>query len=129
MKKLFALTLIITLTLLTQFANAQDNKPQQVKRPSGPTEEKQLQRDHFRRELGIDSVKAEQVLKIQTEYKNGMRALEADTSLGDAGKQAKKSLLVTEKNRKLKLLLNPGQQRKLIPTSELGTTPQQPTKQ
>jgi hypothetical protein len=129
MKKLFKLTLTVCLGLLVQFANAQDNKPQQVKRPSGPTEEKRLQRDHFRRDLGLDSAKAEQVLKIQTEYKTGMRALEADTSIGDAGKQAKKLLLVGEKNRKLKLLLSPSQQQKLIPTSELGTTPQQPYKQ
>lgn len=128
MKKIFALTLATTITLLTHFANAQE-KPQQVKRPSSPTEEKRLQRDHFRRELGIDSVKAEQILKIQTEYKTGMKALEADTSLGEAGRNSKKNLLVTEKNRKLKLLLSPGQQRKLIPTSELGTTPQQPAKQ
>ena len=79
---------------------------------------KRVERDHFRRTLGVDSVRAEQLLKVQSEYKSGVARVVADTSLNDAGKRAAIDRLIGLKNRQLEGLLTPAQQSKVIPTTE-----------
>ena len=82
------------------------------------------QRNHYRKTLLIDSNKAELVLKIQTDYKKAISTLDTDSSLTDAGRRAKIELLINEKNIRLKRILTPLQQSKLIPTTERGNAKQ-----
>lgn len=86
--------------------------------PKDAAGRKRFERDHYRRTLGIDSVKAEQVLKVQTEYKAAMGGVVADTSLNDLGKRAAIDRLIGLKNAQLERLLTPLQQSKVIPTTE-----------
>ena len=81
-------------------------------------DQKREQRNYFRRTLQLDSVKAEQVVQIQADYKKGLAIIVADSGLTDAGRRAKIDFLINEKNRKLKGMLNIQQQQKAIPTSE-----------
>ncbi|MFN0291066.1 hypothetical protein [Pedobacter helvus] len=79
---------------------------------------KRVERDHYRRTLGVDSAKADQVLRVSTEYKSGVAKVVSDTSLNDAGKRAAIDRLIVLKNRQLEGLLTPAQQSKVIPTTE-----------
>ena len=81
---------------------------------------KQAQQQHifYRRSLQVDSVKAQKVAQIQDDYKAGINALMADTALNKAGKQTKIKALMNSKNQQLRLILNPAQQAKIIPTTE-----------
>jgi len=81
---------------------------------------RQVRQQHFfyRKELQVDSVKAQKVSQIQDNYKAGMHRLMTDTSLNEAGKRAKIKVLMDVKNQQLRLLLSPAQQAKIIPTTE-----------
>lgn len=83
---------------------------------------KKFERDHYRRSLGVDSVKAEQLQKVHSDYKSGVGRVMADTSLNDAGKRAAIDRLIQLKNSQLEKLLTPAQQSKVIPTTERKRT-------
>ena len=85
---------------------------------------RQVRQQHFfyRKELQVDSVKAQKVSQIQDNYKAGMHRLMTDTSLNEAGKRAKIKVLMDVKNQQLRLLLSPAQQDKIIPTTEREQT-------
>jgi len=113
-KNIFITLLAIIIIGLSQNSFAQSKEDTQ----------RRDQRNHYRKTLQIDSSKAELVLKIQTDYKKGISALEADSSLTDSGRRTKIELLIREKNRRLKGILNSAQQSKLIPTTERGDAKQ-----
>ncbi|MGM9475216.1 hypothetical protein ACS5PU_02255 [Pedobacter sp. GSP4] len=113
-KTIFTALLAIILMGLAQKGSAQTKEAVQ----------KRDQRNHYRKTLQIDSTKAELVLQIQGDYKKGISAIEADSSLTDAGRRTKIDLMIHEKNRRLKAILNPVQQSKLIPTTERGDAKQ-----
>jgi len=81
---------------------------------------KQSRQQHafYRSSLQVDSVKAQKVAQIQDSYKADMKLLMADTGLNEAGKRAKIKVLMNVKNQQLRLILNPAQQAKIIPTTE-----------
>jgi|GEM_PF-1205176 len=121
--------LLAIIFLGTSFASAQDFERKQdtlrrtkvgtrLEVPKDAGGRKRLERDHYRRTLGVDSVKAEQVLKVQAEYKSGVALIVADTSLNDAGKRVAIDRLIRLKNRQLEGLLTPAQQSRVIPTTE-----------
>lgn len=83
---------------------------------------KPIQKNYYRNSLKIDSVKAEQVSQIQHSYKLGLSLIMADTALNEAAKRVKISALIEVKNKKLKTLLSPAQQEKIIPTTERITS-------
>lgn len=76
------------------------------------------QAQFYRHILQTDSVKAGQVAEIQRDYKSGMALLMGDTSLSEVGKRAKMGELVEAKNAKLRSILSPAQQERIIPSTE-----------
>lgn len=85
------------------------------------------ERNFYRKTLQVDSLKANQVSQVQDAYKAGLKAIIADTSLNEAARRAKINALMEAKNQKLRGLLSPAQQEKIIPTTE--RMPAKPTKQ
>lgn len=73
---------------------------------------------HLRQRLNIDEQKAQQVEKIQSDYKTALYELEKDSSLGEEQKRIQFRALVATKNRKLEQLLDAAQQQKMIPATE-----------
>jgi hypothetical protein len=100
---------------LSTIANAQQGTRKQ--QPDAQ-QQKKLQHGHYRKALGVDSIKAAQVLQVQDSYKAALKALMADTSVNLEGRRAKVKALIEAKNHKLGQLLTPAQQQKLIPTTE-----------
>lgn len=82
-----------------------------------PNQEKQ-QRNYYRRVLGVDSLKAIQVQRIQENYKQALKGLMADTSLTAVVKRQRMLVLMDIKNVQLRTLLTPSQQQKVIPSTE-----------
>ena len=121
--------LVTSLTIMLFFninsAKAQNGTADSIQRlqrlkqlKTDPVSQKNQQRNYYQRTLKIDSVKAEQVLSIQRDYKAGMKLVEADQSLDmDTRKKRIKSLM-EEKNSKLELLLDAVQQSRIIPPGE-----------
>lgn len=106
----------ICLTMLLFFLTALNQKlSAQEKNEINRSKE---QRIYYSKNLLIDSAKAEQVLAIQGSYKKGVSLVIADSSLSETGRHAKIQLLIRDKNRKLRSLLTPEQQQKIIPTTE-----------
>lgn len=83
------------------------------------------QRDFYRNSLQVDSVKADEVLSIQRAYKNSMRQVIADTTLKGVRREKQIQELMDKKNLALRKILNPVQQAKIIPASEVVTTPEE----
>ncbi|PWG78022.1 hypothetical protein [Pararcticibacter amylolyticus] len=84
------------------------------------SDQKLSQFNHYRRTLKGDSAKAEQVNKVQSEYKESMKALETDKSLSQEARIARIKTLIAERNRMLESFLSPEQQAKIIPSTERG---------
>jgi len=90
------------------------NKAQKV---LTPRDENQRRNNYYRRSLNIDSAKADQVVKIYDYYKAGMKALEGQNfSLEE--RRVRVESLMEEKNEKLRAMLTPAQQEKIIPPNE-----------
>ena len=119
--KFYLQVLFITLTGIIVCSAAgygQENKG--VEKPLGSKVHRQQQQQNFyRRVLLVDSVKAQKVSLIQDNYKAEINKLVADTGLNEAGRRAKIKVLMNAKNQQLRLILNPAQQAKIIPTTEL----------
>ncbi|PWG77979.1 hypothetical protein [Pararcticibacter amylolyticus] len=119
-------TLIIFLAflagyLLTSPALHAQTRPDSIRarqRVQSTTEQKRTQLNYYKRTLKVDSVKAEQVTKIQSDYKDSMKALEADKSLNDDARRSHIKALIAERNRKLADILDPQQQARIIPSTE-----------
>ncbi|PWG81821.1 hypothetical protein [Pararcticibacter amylolyticus] len=80
--------------------------------------QKRIQLNFYKRTLKIDSIKAEQVDKVQSGYKESMKALEADKSLSLEIRRERIRTLIEERNRKLATFLSPEQQEQIVPSSE-----------
>ena len=80
--------------------------------------QRQELRSFYGKTLQVDSVKAGKVADIQVNYKAGVRALVADTSLTPALRDARIEVLKESKNQQLRKLLTPVQQEKVIPGTE-----------
>ncbi|WP_407426206.1 hypothetical protein [Arcticibacter sp.] len=91
---------------------------------ASPQQEKQ-QHSYYRRTLGVDSLRAVQVQRIQDNYKQALRGLMADTSLNEVVKRQRMHSLVEGKNVQLRKLLSPAQQRKMIPSTERMSSPEE----
>ncbi|NII83712.1 MULTISPECIES: hypothetical protein [unclassified Pedobacter] len=114
MKKMIFITLLLAAFIgIGQKGSAQEKKE---------TNQKREQRNYYRTTLQVDSAKAEQVAQIQETYKKALAVVVADSSLTEGGRRSKIQLLIVEKNRKLRGLLNPSQQQKVIPTTEREAT-------
>ena len=81
------------------------------------TKERQ-QHNYYRNTLQVDSVKADQVMQVQNNYKRELNTVMADSSLNEQAKRVKIDALIKGKNRQLRKLLSPAQQEKIIPTTE-----------
>lgn len=113
----------IALAFLVGTATAQGQEKETKKKPLvDPKRDTQVQ--FYRHSLGVDSVKAGQVSRIQSEYKSGLSVLMKDTSLTDQGRRAKVMELMEAKNIKLRKILSPAQQEKIIPTTERSVRPE-----
>ena len=121
MKILFTLiSLSIGILLSSESVQAQARPDSVVRKPRAVNvqQQKQQQRSYYRRALKVDSLKAEQVGRIQDEYKAGMKAVIEDQRLNQQARQARMKALVEEKNRKLSAILTPEQQSRIIPSTE-----------
>lgn len=91
--------------------------------PKDAAVRKKFERDHYRRTLGLDSARAEDLLRVQSEYKAAVARVVSDTSLSDVGKRAAIDRLIGLKNSQLERLLTPAQQLRVIPTTERRGAP------
>src|SRR5690606_35541969 len=80
---------------------------------------RKIRPEFYRKTLSLDSGKAAQVAGIQDAYKAAMQVILQDTSLSQQGRRAQMGALVNERNRKLREILNPAQQQKMIPDTRL----------
>lgn len=116
MKKVFYIpVLVLALMSTVHTAAAQDSA---VQTSVQITIKKQ--QDFYQRHLGVDSTLAVQVTKIQQEYKSALKQLWSDPVLEDAEKRNRMKRLMEMKNGKLRHILTPAQQEKIIPTTERG---------
>ena len=76
------------------------------------------QQNFYRKLLQIDSNKAIEVTKIQSDYKALLTLIESDTSLNEVSRRIRIQAAIEGKNQMLQHLLNPAQQAKIIPTTE-----------
>lgn len=116
MKHMYAYFLLV----LTSFAfNTHGQEPRSsTQGTSVELQRQKLERNYYRKNLGIDSVKALQVSQVQNTYKSALKAVVADTSLNELAKRARIGELMEIKNRKLRSMLSPAQQEKIIPSTE-----------
>ncbi|PWG81611.1 hypothetical protein [Pararcticibacter amylolyticus] len=122
-------TLIIFLTLfagyfLTPQTLQAQSRPDSIRarqRVLNVSDQKRGQFNHYRRTLKVDSAKAEQVNKVQSEYKESMKALEEEKGISQEARIARIKALIAERNRKLESFLSPEQQEKIIPPTERET--------
>jgi len=127
-------TIFLAIFALASIAKAQQPQKKQdslgrtakvgsrLEAPRDAAARKKFERDHYRRTLGVDSARAEQLQKVHSDYKSGVGRVMADTSLNDAGKRAAIDRLIQLKNLQLEKLLTPAQQSKMIPTTERKRT-------
>ncbi|MDT3403603.1 hypothetical protein [Mucilaginibacter terrae] len=117
MKKKFCIIPVLLLIIQTSYSQQKDLQQlqkQQLRQDSA----RGKQRMYYRQSLHIDSAKAQQVAQVQDEYKAGLNALMAETGLSQEQRKQRVKALMQEKNRKLKTMLTPEQQAKIIPTTE-----------
>ncbi|KAA8476163.1 hypothetical protein BDE36_2623 [Arcticibacter tournemirensis] len=96
------------------------------RRMPGAKDQERQQLGFYRRSLKVDSAKAASVMKVQAEYKAGMKVLEADKNVDMETRRVRIKALMDERNRKLGTLLTADQQSKMIPPGEreaIKTTP------
>lgn len=108
--------LVAMLTSLSIHSYGQEtvrNKPEVQQQ-----KEKQERGRYYRQALQIDSAKADQISIAQDSYKEGLKAVMADTTLNDGARRIRIQQLMEVKNQRLRLLLNAEQQKKLIPSTE-----------
>ncbi len=90
----------------------------QVKQPVLSAQQQRRQQfDYYKRSLNVDSAKAEQVSRIQDDYKTAMKALEGQNQDPET-RRARIKALMDDKNRRLSALLTAEQQRRIIPPTE-----------
>lgn len=109
------LFLMLTGMVFNSYGQEQKNQKQDA---SIAAQRQKQERNYYRKSLGVDSVKAAQVAQVQNSYKAALNLIVADTSLNEAARRAKIGALMEVKNQKLKGLLSPAQQEKIIPTTE-----------
>jgi len=83
---------------------------------------KQDLRSFYKATLRVDSLKAGQLEKIQTDYKASLVAVERDTSVSGQLRKSRIKALMEGRNIKLKAILTPLQLEKLVPPSERTET-------
>ncbi|TKC60160.1 hypothetical protein FBD94_14695 [Pedobacter hiemivivus] len=116
MKLLFYFSfLILTGMVFNSYGQEQKYPKQDV---SITAQRKKQERNYYRKSLGVDSVKAAQVSQVQNAYKAALNIIVADTSLNEAARRTRISALMEVKNQKLRGLLSPAQQEKIIPGTE-----------
>ncbi|KAA8482588.1 hypothetical protein BDE36_4379 [Arcticibacter tournemirensis] len=101
-------------------ANAQTG-PDSVRmkqRMLSSTEQKHIRVNYYKGILKVDSIKADQVNKVQSDFKASVKALASDKTLGDDTRRAGIQSLIAERNRKLGAILSPEQMEKIIPSTE-----------
>lgn len=103
-------TLLILILTCFAFSSFGQQRPE--------LQNKKNQNLFYRRSLQVDSAKAAEVVKIQDEYKAALKAIVADSAQSMPVKRERIKVLIEGKNQKLKLLLTPAQQEKMIPTTE-----------
>jgi hypothetical protein len=114
MKKFIRLLTSIIILILAGNSSSGQQKP----------EKKIITRvSYYKKSLGIDSIKAEQVIKIHLNYKAKMGQVVQDASLNRDARAAKISALMDEKNKSLSTILSSDQQAKIIPGSERKAKP------
>jgi hypothetical protein len=118
------LMLILTGMVFNSYGQEQKNQKPEA---SIAAQRQKQERNFYRKSLGVDSVKAVQVSQVQDAYKAALNVIVSDTSLNEAAKRARISALMEVKNQKLRGLLSPAQQEKIIPTTE--RVPAKPIKQ
>lgn len=113
---LYFTALLFMLTGMTFNVSAQEQK--NAKPAATEMQRQRQERNFYRKTLQVDSVKATQVSQVQDSYKTALKAVIADTSLNEAAKRVKIKALMETKNQKLRGLLSPAQQEKIIPGTE-----------
>ncbi|TCC97850.1 hypothetical protein [Pedobacter hiemivivus] len=109
------LFLILTGMVFNSYGQEQKSQKQDA---SIAVQRQKQERNYYRKSLGVDSLKAVQVAQVQNAYKAALNIIVADTSLNEAAKRTRISALMEVKNQKLRGLLSPAQQEKIIPTTE-----------
>src|SRR5689334_7503033 len=109
------LLLILTGTALNGYG--QEPKRQQ-QGDSIIRQRQKAEQNYYQKNLGIDSAKAVLVARIQEGYKAALKLIVADTGLNEAAKRARINAIMENKNQKLRGVLNPAQQERIIPTTE-----------
>ncbi|MGX5687427.1 hypothetical protein [Arcticibacter tournemirensis] len=117
---IFLITLFagILLTIHSSTAQTRSDSLRVNRRMPDAKEQERHQLGFYRSSLKVDSSKAAAVIKVQNEYKAGMKALEADNSLDMETRRVRIRALMDERNRKLGTLLTAEQQGKIIPSTE-----------
>jgi len=126
--KIFTFLAILILSNVLEIAKAQQvvkntdsrlesSTQQQIRVDT--TKQRRIERHYYQKHLAIDSVKASKVQQIIIEYKTALNKVMADTTFNDSAKRAAVDELISQKNAKLGGILNPVQQLKIIPSSEL----------
>jgi|SRR5690606_11688986 len=116
MKTIIRLSIVSIFLLLSGVSFAQSGtdslalKGQQIQQDSL----RKIRPEFYRKTLSLDSGKAAQVAEIQDAYKAAMQVILQDTSLSQQGRRAQMGALVNERNRKLRGVLNPAQQQKMM---------------
>lgn len=110
---------ILLLILAGMSFNSYGQSPSTTKQVTLTDSQRERQeRNFYRKTLQVDSVKAMQVSQVQSTYKLALYALNADTSLNEAARRVRIKALMEIKNQKLRNLLSPAQQEKIIPSTE-----------
>ena len=117
MKRFLTILALITLTVTVSYSQQRPDSLRKAQQRN-PENDKQKMQAFYKRSLKVDSAKAEQVSKIMESYKAGMNALQADPSLTYEARRTRIKALMEEKNKKLKAILTPEQQVRIIPGTE-----------
>ncbi|KIA92334.1 hypothetical protein OC25_16745 [Pedobacter kyungheensis] len=83
---------------------------------------KQDLRSFYKATLRVDSLKAGQVEKIQSDYKANLLVVERDTSVSGQLRQRRIKAMMNDRNNKLRVILTPLQLEKLVSPVERTVT-------
>lgn len=120
MKTLQITLLPIFLLALSSTSYGQDSTRRQADADLEIQRQKQ-QQHYYGRVLNLDSLQARQVSAVLEDYKASLKQITTDSRLVENFRREKIDSIRALKNQKLMLLLNPEQQRKIIPVSERHT--------
>ena len=117
---IIALTGALLLNINVQAQSKIADSLRAVRQASKPTpaQEKQLQREFYKRQLKGDTIKAQKVQAIMEAYKAEMKAVEKDATLNAETKRGKYQSLIEAKNQKLEATLSPQELEKFVPPNE-----------